>query len=214
MNQFAAACEYITYTIFNPENVRIILEMNHKGEIVHTIMSKNYKYWTSQFIHTKHTQMAVKKKVGLKLGPTNKVKYCEKFKYFVSINKIIPNSTMTVMELAAFGKSKKGGYRSQNGNDDLAMTAVNLAAVFDTSQYWDIAISTYEDAPAEYHREIEEKIFSVFLDSRTKKLYDFDELKNLNGVRPESGQLNKDPHVFDPTTAQHMRQLHEKFFKN
>ena len=215
MNRFAAACEYITYKIFNAENTRIILEMNHKGEIVHTVMAQNYDYWTSQFIHTKHTSVATNPKVGIRLGPTNKKEYCEKFKYYIMTNKIIPNSTQTVMELAAFGKSKNGGYRSQNGNDDLAMTAVNLAPVFSSSQYWDIAIETYENAPREYHREVEEKIFNVYLDGRDKSMYNFDELKDLNGVGAKAnGRNNNAPHVFDPDAFSQMQKMQQKFFKD
>jgi len=113
--------------------------------------------------------MATNPKMGLRLGPTNKIKYCEKFKYLVAINKIIPNDHVTVLELMSFGKSKGGTYRGQNGNDDLSMTSVNLAPYFESSQYWDQAIDTYERTPEEYRKEIEEKIFNVYRDANSRR---------------------------------------------
>ena len=67
INEFAAGVEFITYTLFNSENVRIVLEMNHKGEIIKSRLESNDDYWPSQLVHTKHTEMAVTTKPGLRL---------------------------------------------------------------------------------------------------------------------------------------------------
>ena len=214
VTQFAAATEFLTYRVFNPERVRIVLEMNHKGEIVHSRFADNSKYWTGQFVHTKHTEMAVNTKLGLRLGPTNKIKYCELFKYLVTINKIIPNDYLTFMELMAFGKTKGGTYRGQNGNDDLAMTSVNLSSIFDTAQFWDIGIDTYENSPITYRKEVEEKLFNVYRESGDRKLYDYDELRRLNtvdspGVSESYGKSN----VFDSESREHIQKIRDKFFK-
>jgi hypothetical protein len=215
INQFSAAAEYIIYKIFNPEKCRIVLEMNHKGEIVYNRFSDNPNCWTGQFVHTKHTEMAVNVKLGLRLGPTNKIKYCERFKYLATINKIIPNEYLTIMELMAFGKSKGGVYRGQNGNDDLAMTCVNLAPLFDTQQFWDIAFDTYENSPEAYRKEVKEKIFDVYRENGSKSLYDFDRLKQLNHLKDsETGNFKILPNVFDLTSLEHMKKIQNKFFKS
>lgn len=215
INQFSAAAEYIIYKIFNPEKCRIVLEMNHKGEIVYNRFSDNPNCWTGQFVHTKHTEMAVNVKLGLRLGPTNKIKYCERFKYLATINKIIPNEYLTIMELMAFGKSKGGVYRGQNGNDDLAMTCVNLAPLFDTQQFWDIAFDTYENSPEAYRKEVKEKIFDVYRENGSKSLYDFDRLKQLNHLKDsETGNFKVLPNVFDLTSLEHMKKIQNKFFKS
>lgn len=212
--QFAAASEFITYRIFNPEKVRIVLEMNHKGDVVHSRFADNQNYWTGQFVHTKHTEMAVVHKLGLRLGQTNRIKYCEKFKYLVTVNKIIPNDFTTVMELMSFGKSRGGVYRGQNGNDDLAMTCVNLAPFFDSSQFWDIGLETYENAPAEYKKEIEEKIFNVYREIGAKSLYNFSELRKLNNTSDDMrGDRQVKNNVFDLESFEHMKKLNQKFFK-
>lgn len=215
INQFSAAAEYIIYKIFNPDKCRIILEMNHKGEIVYNRFSDNPNCWTGQFVHTKHTEMAVNTKLGLRLGPTNKIKYCERFKYLATINKIIPNEYLTIMELMSFGKSKGGVYRGQNGNDDLAMTCVNLAPLFDTQQFWDIALETYENSPADYRKAVKEKIFDIYRENGTKSLYDFDKLRQLNQLKDsETGNFKVTTNVFDLTSLDHMKKIQNKFFKS
>lgn len=215
ITQFAAACEFITYRIFNSEKVRIVLEINHKGEIVHTRFQDNSNYWTSQFVHTKHTEMATHPKLGLRLGPTNKIKYCERFKYLVTINKIIPNDYLTFMELMSFGKTKGGTYRGQNGNDDLAITSVNLSPFFESSQFWDIGIETYENSSSEYKKELEEKIFNVYREQNSRSIYDYDSIRKFNSNNPgEQGDSKVSPNVFNVESLEHMKRMKNKFFKN
>jgi hypothetical protein len=214
INQFSAAAEFITYRIFNPDRVRIVLEMNHKGEIVHSRFADNSAYWTGQFIHSKHTEMATHPKLGLRLGPTNKVKYCERFKYMVTINKIIPNDYHTFMELMSFGKTKGGLYRSQSGNDDLAMSSVNLVPYFDSTQFWDQGVDTYENMPTDYRKEIEEKIFNVYRDNNTRSLYNFSEIKRMNiPSKSETGESVIQPNVFDMESLEYMQKIKNRFFK-
>ena len=215
VTQFAAASEFIIYRIFNPEKSRIVIEMNHKGEIIHNRFVDNPNYWIGQFVHTKHTEMATNVKLGLRLGPTNRTKYCERFKYLVTINKIIPNDFVTIMELMSFGKSRGGIYRGQNGNDDLAMTCVNLAPFFDSSQFWDIGVETYENASPEYKKEVEEKIFNVYREIGTKNMYNFDELRELNHpVNGSTGDTILKNNVFDLESREQMKKLRDRFFKN
>ena len=215
INEFAAGVEYITYNLFNSENVRIVLEMNHKGEIIKSRLESNDNYWPSQLVHTKHTEMAVVSKPGIRLGPTNKIRYCEKFKYLVEVKKIIPNDFLTVMELMAFGKTKGGSYRGQNGNDDLAMTCVNLAPAIDSNQLWELSIETYELTSPEYRKEVEEKIFNLFRSNLNKPAYDYDTLREVNAStnKAEKG-LEKRNHVFDIQSLTHMQKIKTKFFKS
>jgi hypothetical protein len=159
--------------------------------------------------------MAVNVKPGLRLGPTNKIKYCEKFKYLVEVKKIIPNDFLTVMELMAFGKSKGGSYRGQNGNDDLAMTCVNLAPALESNQLWELSIETYESSPANYRQEVEEKIFSLFRSNLNKPAFDYDALREVNA--PSNGSekgTNARQHVFDPTSLEKMQKIKDRFFKS
>jgi hypothetical protein len=214
INEFTIACEHIIYNVFNPDQVRIVLELNHKGDILLNHFKENDGYWPGQMIHTKHTQASQTMKPGLRLGPTNKIKYCEKFKYLVAINRIIPNDDFTISELGSFGKSKGGMYRGQNGNDDLAMTAVNMSSIFESSQFWQIAVDTYEKQGDEYAKEVDEKIFSLHRADSKTSLFDLDEIKRMNesnqsGPRPK-GRKN----VFDLNTINQIEKIKGKFFKS
>jgi len=216
IGQFSHACEHIIYNVFNTDQTRIVLELNHKGDIILDRFRENDKYWPGQMVHTKHTQAAVNFKPGLRLGPSNKIKYCEKFKYLVTINRIIPNDEFTITELQSFGRSKGGVYRGQNGNDDLAMTSVNMSSLFESSQFWDIAIETFERQSPEYVKQLEEDIFSIHRNGGKKSAYDFDEIRRLNSGQDggtRSGNTIK-VDVFNTDSIQHMKNLQDKFFKS
>ena len=214
INEFTLACEHIIYDIFNPDQTRIVIELNHKGDIILNRLSDNDNYWSGQIIATKHTQASEKYKPGLKLGPTNKLKYCEKFKYMITINRIIPNDELTIDELSSFGRSKGGIYRGQNGNDDLAMTSVNISSVFDSSQFWDIAVETYERSDKEYQKQVVDKIFNLN-SSETKSVWDFDELRKMNGSQYNGQRKNYSKNdVFNTDTLNHLKNLRNNFFNN
>jgi hypothetical protein len=214
INQFSSVCEHLIYEVFNTDQTRIVLELNHKGDIIHDRIKQNDKYWPGQMVHTKHTQAAVNFKPGLRLGPSNKIKYCEKFKYMVTINRIIPNDVLTVTELQQFGRSKGGVYRGQNGNDDLAMTSVNISSLFESRQFWDVAIETFERTSSEYVKNLEEKIFSIHRTGQTSSGYDFNEIKRLNSqLADNSSGLGKSD-KFDLSSFEKMSDLKNKFFKS
>ena len=215
INQFTIGCENIIYNVFNPDNTRIVLELNHKGDILLNHFSENEDFWPGQIVYTKHTQAAVSFKPGLRLGPTNKIKYCEKFKYLVSINRILPNDAFTIGELGSFGKSTGGMYRGQNGNDDLAMTSVNLSSIFESSQFWEIAVETYEKMGEAYAKEVDEKVFSLNRRDGRGSGFDFDEIRKMNshkGFGP--GSKNFDKNVFNIDTLDQIEKIRSKFFKS
>jgi hypothetical protein len=215
INEFAIACEHIIYNIFKADNTRIVIEMNHKGEIILNQFKENNGYWIGQIVHTKHTAAAIQMKPGIKLGPTNKIKYCEKFKYLVTINRIIPNDEVTVTELQQFGKSKGGLYRGQNGHDDMAMSSVNVSSVFDSTQFWDIAIDTFEKMGESYVRDLNEKIFDL-VNGNKRAIYDYDAIKNMNADlnRDTNNKTPKSNNVFNLETLDQLEKIQNKFFKN
>jgi hypothetical protein len=215
INEFSIACEHIIYEIFNTDQTRIVLELNHKGDIILNRFRENDKYWPGQMVHTKHTQAALSFKPGLRLGPTNKIKYCEKFKYLTAIDRIIPNDSITISELGSFGKSKGGLYRGQNGTDDMAMTSVNMSSIFESSQFWEIAVETFERMPTEYLNEVEEKIFNVHRTGGNRSLYDYDEIRRMNSDNyTAKNSKSVLPNVFDIDTQDQIKKIKNKFFKS
>ena len=212
INDFSTVCEKLIYEIFNPEKVRILLELNHKGDILHNRFTSNEHYWWGQIIHTKHTGLSKNLKSGIRLGPTNKLKYCEKFRYHVSINKVILTCYDTFLELSSFGKSKGGSYRCQSGNDDLAMTCINTSPLFDSPQFLEIAYETYEETSDEYKNTLHSDIMDSSID---KSLYDFNRISDLNNqLNSEKPHEEKRKSVFDAKHLQMLKQMSDKFYKS
>ncbi len=212
INDFTSACEKIVYDIFNPEKVRIVLELNHKGELLHSRFSTNDEYWWGQMVHTKHTDLSKYLKAGVRLGPTNKLKYCEKFRYQVSINRLLVTCYDTFLELSSFGKSRGGSYRCQSGNDDLAMTCVNTAPFFESPQFWEIGGETYENTSEEYKKELYESILDV---KSEKSAFDFERLQDItNQLNPEKYKPGDKRSVFDLNTLKSINQANKKFYNS
>lgn len=214
IGDFSIALETLAYKVFNPENIRIVLELNHKGDLIANRLETNDDYWWGQMVHTKHTEMAKNLKAGVRLGPTNKLRYCEKFKYLISINKIIPNEYDTFLELSSFGKSRGGTYRSQNGNDDLAMTSVNLAPFFDSPQFNELGNEVYENTNKEYKKELYDKILNINM-NLNKKSFDFNRLHDLNNsLNPGFNSTNSNNNnIFDLEVLKNMKKNKDDYFK-
>lgn len=188
INQYCNSLEHLLFNVFNPEKVRLLVELNHKGEYIMDKITKNENYWSGMLVFSKHSELAQNWKPGLRLTVPNKIKYCERFKYLTAVHKILPNEFRTVHELGSFGRTKNGTYRSQSGNDDLAMTCVNLSAFFESPNFWEIANAEIDRLNKDYVVEVHEKYLKdIYFDKRTK--YDYSTLNDLNtsGVARSSG---------------------------
>ena len=181
INQFCNSLEHLLFRVFNPDRIRLLVELNHKGEYVMDKITQNENYWAGMLVFSKHTEAAQNWKPGLKLTSTNKIKFCERFKYLAAVNKILPNEFKTVHELGSFGKTSNGSYRSQSGNDDLAMTCVNAAAFFESPNFWEMANDEIERQPKAYMADVYSKYLNEVYMSRESS-YDFGTINSLNGA--------------------------------
>lgn len=189
INNFISNLDYLVYSIFNPENVRLVIELNHKGDYVLNKLEANPQFWPGQVIHSKHSINTEHYKPGLRLNSEEmKSKICERFKYIVSAHRMIPNEFKTIKELGAFGKSRGGTYRSQSGNDDLAITCVNASTFFESPNFWELANEiwermTYSADPKiiEYIKQLNEQIFNQDEHSNPRnRFFDMNALAELN----------------------------------
>jgi hypothetical protein len=209
INEFCNTLEHLTYRIFNPERVRLLIELNHKGEYVLDKITNTEEYWPGQVIHSRHTEAAKGWKPGLKLTMTNKAKYCERFKYIAGTNRILTNEFKTIHELGSFGKSSNGSYRSQSGNDDLAVTCVNTSAFFESPNFWELANELLDTLPPEYIKEVHEKILDqAYLQLEQK--FDYGELRDLNST-PAVGTPNL-KNITDPEGISEYKRLLGQFY--
>lgn len=211
INEFTNVLEHLAYKIFNYEKVRLLIELDHKGDYVIDKLEQNEDFWPGQLIHSKHTISSTNWKPGLKMTETNKTKYCERFKYLTAVHKILPNEFKTIHELGSFGKSSNGTYRSQNGNDDLAMTCVSTSAFFESPNFWELINEELDKLPKEYL----EKAYADYLGETyisSTNGYDHGVLRELNAT-PEI----KSPGTtrrFDEATVEQYKIAMEHFYGN
>ena len=209
INEYCNVLEKLLYDIFNPEKIKIIVELNHKGEYVMDKISQNPNYSPSQMIHSKHTVSSIAWKPGIKLTESNRSKYCERFKFIIAVNKIIPNEFKTVYELGSFGRSSNGTYRSQSGNDDLAMTCVNTAAFFESPNFWELVNDTIDTLPPEYLKTVKEVYLNEIYSQRGIN-YNHNELKELNQTPSLISQKKKA--AFDIESIPQYHGIIEEFY--
>lgn len=150
--------ETLLYKVLGEDRVKIVLEMDFKGNLLYEKMTAHNNFYEDIFIHTKHSQNAIRLNPGTKLNPKNKLEYCVMMKKLVKSGRIITYEKHTFDELSAFGIDKKGSYSSQNGHDDIAMTLVNLTVFFDSPQFYEMVENAYDTLDDKYKRAIEEKL--------------------------------------------------------
>ena len=171
--------ETLLYDVFGEDAVKIVLEMDFKGNLLYERMSNHPRFYEDIFIHTKHSENAKRVLPGIKLNPKNKYEYCMEFRRLVRSGRIIPCEKNTFNELMSFGLDKKGSYSSQIGHDDIAMSMVNLVPFFSSDQYYEIVENIYDGLDEKYKTLIANKLTSTR--DEPQKNYDSDFLSGLMG---------------------------------
>ena len=98
----------------------------------------------------------------------------------------------------------------------MSMTSVNVASLFESSQFWEIAIETFENMPDEYVEELNERIFNLHSLEGNSNNFDFNEIKKMNMENNHTNKkgLEVNKSVFDLETLDHMQKIKDKFFKS
>lgn len=184
INQFSRVLEILAFKVFNPEQIRIVIEMNHKGDLLVNKLESNGAYWPGLLLYSRHSAEAKVMKPGIKITPGNKNKYCERLNYFITLDKIIPIEVESIKELNAFGKTKNGSYRGQNGHDDLSMSCVFLSAFYESTLFMELASESYDSIKdKEYKKRFENEILNYNIDrDYTNGSMDFNMLREMNNM--------------------------------
>ena len=130
----------IVFDLFNPEMVRIALELNNQGVLVRDKLERHREFWSGMLLFSKSSETAEFYEPGIDLTSNKKkVEYCEKFQHLVSIDRIVSTCETTLGELSNFGSNDaRTVYRCQTGNDDIAMSCIHAGTFFDAPQYEEI----------------------------------------------------------------------------
>lgn len=159
LDDFKKIVECVVTDIFGSDRVKILLELNYKGELLMDKLLNNETISEENFVYTKHSETARTRKPGIKYSTNNKLRYCEELRQIIKRNKVIINEKKwTVAELFSFGMNGRGSYSSQSGHDDVAMTLVNLSALFGSSDFNDLVEDLYDEVDFSYRKMIEKKI--------------------------------------------------------
>jgi hypothetical protein len=170
VEDFKRILEALLVRFFYGDNVRVLLEINFKGELLIDKLSLNDNIPLELFVHTKHTESARTRKPGIKYNEKNKLKYCEMLRSQVRLNRVLLNEkNWTIPELFSFGLNSRGTYSSQTGHDDVAMTVVNLSGLFESSDFYDLVGELYDGLSDSYREIIDAKLNSGPEEGGTKE---------------------------------------------
>ena len=137
IKQLSELLYLICFEYFNPENVKVVLELNNYGntllaEMPHVFDGKN-DYGSSIFVRYKHRIDATEEKVGLKVGE-NKNLMVKDYQDLMYSKGFGINNEDTIREITTFVKhtttSGNTKYAADVGHDDCVMTIVNTTSIF------------------------------------------------------------------------------------
>jgi|LakMenE01Jun11ns_1017448.scaffolds.fasta_scaffold9952850_5 hypothetical protein len=148
IEEFSKILYVLGFNIFDPENVKMVIEWNMFGsELIRrmeTIFPAKNDFDEEMIVKFKHRADAKQLKFGLKLKRDNKSIFCQNFKKYVSQNRITVEHKHTITECISFGKTPTGSYEGMLGNDDLAMSCVNVSEFFHTVDFSDFVEEKYD----------------------------------------------------------------------
>jgi hypothetical protein len=131
----AKLAEILFFKVFKPENIKIGLEMNFKGDFFVLNLKKNEDFYDEIFLHTRHSERVKYASLGIKLGPHNKMHFCRDLRRLIIEKRVILTEENTFNEMSSFGINRKGSYSSQSGYDDIAMTSVYCSTFMGTDDF-------------------------------------------------------------------------------
>ena len=169
----------MTPRIINPDKIRIVCEYNaFGGEFLFQLQNafgNNNNFDISTILKFKHSEDAKAKKYGLKVTASNKPVMCINLKGLIADDGVVVTDDDTVGEFEVFSKVGNS-WKASRDHDDLAMSVVDLTAIFD-HPYFDVMMEEvmYEEGNEEIAKLFEEKI-----DEKFENIYDNNDYMNMN----------------------------------
>ncbi len=142
VKQLSEILYLIGFEYFNPENVKVVLELNNYGntllaEMPHVFEGKN-DYGSSIFVRYKHRVDSTEEKVGLKVGE-NKNLLVKDYQDLMTSKGFLINNEDTIREITTFIKHTTAAgnvrYAADVGHDDCVMTIVNSSSIFKKNEF-------------------------------------------------------------------------------
>ena len=142
VKQLAEILYMIVFEYLNPENVKVVVELNNYGntllaEMPH-VFDGNNNYGSSVFVRYKHRIDSTEEKIGLKVGE-NKNLMVKDYQDLMERKGFIITNEDNIREITTFVKhiTNAGNirYAADVGHDDTVMTIVNSTTVFGRHEF-------------------------------------------------------------------------------
>jgi hypothetical protein len=161
VEDLARVVEKLLFETFNYERVKIVLEVNFKGNIIQERLSKNRDFYPEIILHTRHSVVNETLRPGVKLQKDNKETYCRELRNLVHSKKMIILENRTFMELASFGLNSQGRYQAQGGHDDIAMTCVNAVTFFESNDFYELVEEMFDEQEDNFRNIVAKRLESA-----------------------------------------------------
>jgi hypothetical protein len=138
VSQLADLLYLICFEYFNPDNVKVVLEINTYGNelLAHlpNVFDGKNEYGSSIFFRYKHRHDSVDEKIGIKIGD-NKNLLVKEYQDRMDMKSIWVNNIQNISEITTFIKhvTPAGNIRyaaDGSSNDDMVMTLISMSSVF------------------------------------------------------------------------------------
>ncbi len=174
VQQFAKIIYLLCAKVFDPEDIKIVLEWNTYGSDLYgkilSVDGDENELEESYFVKYYHTNDAKIKRVGIKLRSGYKTNICSDFRFYVDAKYMELNESRTIEEAYGFGKNKKGNYEGQDGHDDIILSAINASTVITTEEYKELVEDLFDSLPKTTRYEIE-SILDVAIEEVDDDIY-------------------------------------------
>lgn len=166
IEDFAKILYTIAVDIFDPENVKLVIEYNTYGSVLikylQTVFPRRNDFDEEMIVRFKHRHDARTLKPGIRVKSDNKPVMCQNLKKLAEDNRIIFDEKTTVDEASMFGTLRNGSYGGQHGNDDVIMTCVTISEFIQTTDYADMVEELLDVIDEELHEKMENILFKDF----------------------------------------------------
>ena len=148
IEDFSKILYTLSIDLFNGENVKMVIEWNMFGsELIRrlqTIFPSRNDFDEEMVVKFKHRNDAKVTNFGLKLKSDNKAIFCQNFKKYINVGRVLISNKETIEECISFGKMPNGSYQGQLGNDDLVMSCINVTEFFHTTDFSDFVEEKFD----------------------------------------------------------------------
>lgn len=190
VKQLAELLYMIIFEYFNPDNVKVVVELNNYGntlfaELPH-VFDGNNNYGSSVFVRYKHRIDSNEEKIGLKVGE-NKNLMVKDYQDLMQKKSFIISNEDNIREITTFVKHTTTAgnirYAADVGHDDTVMTIVNATTVFDRHDFSEMV--------EEWSNKFVDKDFMLYVQQSLKNIDFVEGLDYGQVLRIRKQQMNR-----------------------